>query len=68
MKLPMLRLKNDDLYLTILMGINIAFATLLPADKLPETPGTDKLHHLLAFSAFVLPVSLMAPIEAGLYC
>ena len=61
MKLPMLRIKNGDLYLTILMGIIIAFATLIPADILPETLGTDKLHHLVAFSAFVLRVSLMRP-------
>jgi hypothetical protein len=61
MKLPILCIKNVDLYLTIILGITIAFATLIPAEKLPETPGTDKLHHLLAFSAFVLPVSLMRP-------
>ena len=57
----MLRIKNGDLYLTILMGIIIAFATLIPADILPETLGTDKLHHLVAFSAFVLRVGLMRP-------
>ena len=61
MKLPILCIKNIDLYLTIIVGSTIAFATLIPAEKLPETPGTDKLHNLLAFSVFVLPVSLMRP-------
>ena len=36
-------------------------ATLIPAQQLPDAPGSDKLHHLIAFAALVLPMSFAKP-------
>ena len=35
----------------------IAIATLTPAEHMLEAPGSDKLHHILAFAALTLPLS-----------
>jgi len=53
--------RNADILLTGAMGIAIVVATLIPASTLPEAPGSDKLHHFVAFAAFTIPVSLARP-------
>lgn len=39
----------------------IAVLTLMPAEGLPDAPGSDKLHHFLAFGALVFPVVATRP-------
>lgn len=43
----------------------IAILTLMPASDLPRrVPGTDKLHHFLAFAALVFPALAVRPSAA----
>lgn len=56
-----LRLKGSDIMLTFALGIAILVATLIPQSTLPEPPGSDKMHHFVAFAAFTIPVSLARP-------
>ena len=39
----------------------IAFLSLYPLPKLPELPGTDKTHHLVAYFFLALPTGLKKP-------
>ena len=44
--------------------VNLTLVTLLslwPLDQLPEFPGSDKSHHLIAWAAVVLPLALRRP-------
>ena len=38
----------------IIGGLIISLATLLPAENLPSTPGSDKLHHVIGFGGWAL--------------
>ena len=46
---------------TVLLAALIGLATLIPAQQLPNAPGTDKLHHAIAFGLLVLPMSFAKP-------
>ena len=46
---------------TVLLAALIGLATLMPAQQLPDAPGTDKLHHVIAFCLLVLPMSFARP-------
>lgn len=46
------------LALTSVISMAIVILSLTPLPELPTAPGSDKLHHLLAYSAAVLPVAL----------
>lgn len=46
--------------LTIILGIAIAFLTLAPISS-KNVPGSDKLHHLLAFMALAFPLPFARP-------
>ena len=46
---------------TVLLAALIGLATLIPAQQLPDVPGTDKLHHAIAFGLLVLPMSFAKP-------
>ena len=61
LKFAFLRRNNIDLYLTALILLGIALGTLLPQDSLTDAPGTDKLHHVVAFTALSFPVALIRP-------
>lgn len=39
----------------------ITTLSLWPASQLPDVPGTDKTHHLVAYAALVFPVALRKP-------
>ena len=54
-------IKYQAIYLTIVFGLIIAYGTLLPLEKLPPVPGSDKWKHFLAFAGFVFPISLFKP-------
>ena len=45
----------------------IAFLSLYPLPKLPEFPGTDKTHHLVAYFFLALPSGLKKPNKWVLY-
>ena len=46
---------------TVALAALIGRATLIPAQQLPDAPGTDKLHHLIAFAVLVIPMSFAKP-------
>ena len=50
--------------LSALVAVAIAVLTLMPAQSLPSAPGSDKLHHFLAFAALVLPAVTVRPRNA----
>ena len=46
--------------ITLIIGVSIAALTLLPIDLPPNSvPGSDKVHHLIAFAAFTFPCALI---------
>lgn len=45
---------------SICLLLVIGFLSLLPLSELPA-PGGDKLHHLIAYTALVIPVALHKP-------
>ena len=47
--------------LTALILTSIILLSLWPADALPPVPGSDKTHHLIAYTVLVLPVALRKP-------
>ncbi len=50
------------LWLTALIALAIAVATLTPAPQMPAgPPGSDKLHHFVAFGGLVFPAIAAAP-------
>lgn len=46
---------------TVLLAAIVAVATLTPSENLPSAPGSDKLHHFLAFGAIAFPMALARP-------
>jgi len=44
--------------ISALIAVLIGALSLSPLQTLPEVPGTDKLHHLVAYLALALPTSL----------
>ena len=47
--------------LTLLLLASITVLSLWPADALPLVPGSDKTHHLIAYTALVIPIALRKP-------
>ncbi len=47
--------------ITIFLLLVITFLSLYPLPKLPEFPGTDKTHHLVAYFFLALPSGLRKP-------
>tara|TARA_B110001454_G_C12676721_1_gene416186 strand:+ start:642 stop:1001 length:360 start_codon:yes stop_codon:yes gene_type:complete len=46
------------LQITFLLLTTIATLSLWPAAYLPEVPGTDKIHHFIAYAALMFPTVL----------
>lgn len=46
---------------TLGLALVVAVATLTPSDHMPAAPGSDKLHHFLAFGAVAFPMALARP-------
>lgn len=61
-------IKYQDVYLTIIFGVMIAYGTLFPLEKLPPVPGSDKWKHFLAFGVFVFPVCVFRSKWTWLIC
>jgi VanZ family protein len=47
--------------LTLGLALVVAVATLTPSDHMPTAPGSDKLHHFLAFGAVAFPMAFARP-------
>ena len=47
--------------LTVCLFLIITRLSLWPLDSLPSAPGSDKIHHLIAYAALVFPVALRQP-------
>ena len=52
--------ENWKIY-TSLMFIIITFLSLIPLQEQPSIPGSDKIHHLIAYSALVICIGLRRP-------
>lgn len=46
---------------TSVLVIATAFATLMPSSRIVNAPGSDKLHHVLAFAILALPLAVARP-------
>jgi VanZ family protein len=53
--------KITALMSTLGLAVVIGILTLIPAPLPITVPGTDKLHHLLAFAALVFPIAALVP-------
>ncbi|RDE18229.1 VanZ family protein [Motiliproteus coralliicola] len=49
------------LALTLLLLSAITILSLSPLPQLPEVPGSDKTHHLIAYAALVFPLAWRQP-------
>ena len=52
---------------TVALAALIGLDTLIPAQKLPDAPGTDKLHHVIACASLMLPMSFAKPHQLWKY-
>lgn len=50
-------LKAHALLCSLAVLVAITVLSLTPLPKLPEVPGTDKLHHFIAYAALIFPVA-----------
>jgi VanZ family protein len=55
------------LYVTAIILFSITVLSLSPLDELPPAPGSDKLHHLIAYAALTFPLILRKPRYWGLF-
>ena len=56
-----LLIRNHWKLITILLLIVITILGLSPLPKLPDVPGTDKTHHLIAYFFLALPSAVSRP-------
>ena len=49
------------LAISIMILAGITLLSLAPLKELPEAPGSDKTHHLIAYTALAYPASLRRP-------
>lgn len=54
-------IKSNWIAFTLLSLVAITVSSLWPADQLPLIPGTDKLHHAIAYGLLMLPTALRKP-------
>ena len=57
----LLFIKNKWKTLTLLLLATITLLSLWPQDQLPPVPGSDKIHHLIAYTALMFPAALRKP-------
>ncbi len=53
----------DRLAVATTLGIAaaIVFLSLTPHETMPDAPGSDKLHHFVAYAAFAFPICAVRP-------
>ena len=54
--------------ITLLILAAITALSLWPLQSLPSVPGTDKIHHLIAYAGLILPMALRQPKHWLLIC
>ena len=59
-KIILLLFENWKIYTTLIFVI-ITFLSLYPLKEQPSIPGSDKIHHLIAYSALSIGVGLRKP-------
>ena len=47
--------------ITAVLLTSITVLSLTPLEKLPTVPGSDKFHHLVAYAALTIPLTLKKP-------
>ena len=52
---------------TVALAALIGLDTFIPAQKLPDAPGTDKLHNVIACASLMLPMSFAKPHQLWKY-
>ncbi len=52
--------ENWKIY-TVLIFLTITFLSLYPLKEQPNIPGSDKIHHLIAYSALTVGIGLRKP-------
>ena len=53
---------------TLFILLAITALSLWPGTNLPSVPGTDKIHHLIAYALLVMPVALRKPKNWLFFC
>ncbi len=48
-------------WLATVMLVLVSYFSLLPLPQLPDVPGTDKLHHFIAYALVVFPIAVRRP-------
>ena len=48
-------------FISVIILSSITVFSLLPLSQLPDAPGSDKTHHLLAYAALAYPACLRKP-------
>jgi len=46
---------------SLTMLVIVSVFSLIPLPELPDVPGSDKTHHLIAYALIMLPISLRKP-------
>jgi len=59
--------KNNWKFFTFFLLFIITILSLYPLPVLPEVPGSDKSHHLIAYSVLAIPMVLANPRNLLLY-
>jgi len=54
-------IQSHWLLFTIIIILPISILSLYPVDSLPSVPGTDKIHHFIAYGALAFPLALARP-------
>jgi hypothetical protein len=54
-------IKTKWVSLTLFTLLVITILSLWPQEKLPSVPGSDKIHHLIAYAVLMFPTALRRP-------
>jgi hypothetical protein len=58
---PLILIRNHWVSLTILILLSITCLSLWPLNDFESVPGSDKVHHLIAYAALMFPTALRKP-------
>lgn len=61
MKVLLTLIKQYWLFSTLFILTLIIILSLRPLDALPAVPGTDKIHHFIAYAVLMLPTGIKKP-------
>lgn len=54
-------IRTKWIFVTLFVMAAITALSLWPLEKLPPMPGTDKIHHFIAYAALMFPAALRKP-------